>query len=84
MSLSSFITTALLLGGLADAIGSDNGTWLQSYPIRSGLAKRLVERDLQGKFFNRLRIGILVWNYIDLFVTAKYRENRSLNPSLVL
>ena len=84
MLSSSLITTALLFGGLADAIDSNDGTRLQSYPIRSGLAKRLVERDLQGKFFNRLRIGILVWNYIDLFVTAKYRENRSLNPSLVL
>ena len=50
MLLSSLITTALLFGGLADANDSDDGTGLQSYPIRSGLAKRLVERDLQGKF----------------------------------
>ena len=50
MLLSSLITTALLFGGLADAIGSDNGTWFQSYPIRSGPAKHLVERDLQGNF----------------------------------
>ena len=50
MSLLSLITITLLFRGLADAIDSDNGTWFQSYPIRSGLAKRLVERDLQGKF----------------------------------
>ena len=49
MSFSSLITTALLFGGLADAIDSDNGTRLQSDPIRSGLAKRLVKKDLQGK-----------------------------------
>ena len=49
MLLSSLITTALLFGGLTEAMDSDNGTWLLSYPIRSGLAKHLVERDLQGK-----------------------------------
>ena len=57
MSLLSLITTTLLFGGLADAIDLDNGTWFQSYPIRSGLSKRLVGRDLQGKIYEEMNIG---------------------------
>ena len=51
MLLLQFITTVMLSGVLADAIDSDNGTWFQSYPIRSGLPKQLMEKDLQGKIY---------------------------------
>ena len=51
MSRSALITSALLLGGVAGAIDSDDITWFKSRPIKSGLQKLSDSKNIDGKVY---------------------------------
>ena len=51
MSPLVLITSALVFGGLAVAIDSDDITWFKSRPIKSGLRKSSDSKDIEGKTY---------------------------------
>ena len=59
----SLIATVFLFGSLTRAIDSDNGTWLFSYPIRSGLPKWSSGRHIEGISNDILYIYNLITNW---------------------